>query len=261
MEYVNTSGFELVEMDLRVVEPQVANDLISKYHYSRTSPGCTIAIGHYYKDEIKNLILFKFPVGRMMAQQVMEGGDSSNTFELVRMISLDPKPLNTESYCISKAFKWLKQNMPNIKIIISYADNTMGHFGYSYQAVGFRYYGQSRAVIEYYLDGKRIHERTLNSKFGSASYENLQQKVGDRLTRVIKTETKSRYYYIISQSKTEKKQIEKKIKVKSLPYPKGELRKYDMNKDEGFAYLNGQKPSGDYQTSIFDFEDGNYKGE
>lgn len=153
---INNCSYGLEDLELRVVEPSVANEIISKYHYSRTSPGCTVAIGHYYQDEIKNLILYKFPIGRMMAQQVMEGGDSSNTFELVRMISIEPKPQNMESYCISKSFKWLKQNMPNIKIIISYADNTMHHYGYSYQAVGFTYYGQSRPVIEYYLDGREF---------------------------------------------------------------------------------------------------------
>ena len=54
--------------------------------------------------------------------------------------------------------------MPNIKIVISYADNTMGHKGYCYQASNFVYYGQSRTTKEFYLDGKRIHERTLQDK-------------------------------------------------------------------------------------------------
>jgi hypothetical protein len=251
--------YELKDLELRVVDSTIANDFIKKYHYSRTSPGCTIAIGHYYKDEIKNIILFKNPVGREMAQQVMEGGDQTNTFELVRMVSIEPKPQNMESYCISKSFKWLKENMKHIKVIISYADNTMGHFGYSYQAVGFQYYGQSRPTIEWYVDGKREHERTLVTRYGSASYEVLLKLLGDRLVKKINHKTKSRYFYILSQSKVEKKQILKKIKVKVLPFPKGELQKYDINKDSGFAYLDGVMPTKektqnkDVQTNIFDF--------
>jgi hypothetical protein len=173
-----------------------------------------------------------------MAKQVMQGGDTTNTLELARMVSLEPKPRNLESYCIARAFEWLKNNMPNIKIVISYADNTAGHHGYCYQASGFTYYGQSRPTKEHYLDGKRIHERVLNSRYGTSASSELKNLLGDRYVYKINNETKSRYYKIISQNKKEKKQILKNILVESMPFPKGDNKRYDMSLKGGFMELD-----------------------
>ena len=131
--------------------------------------------------------------------------------------------------------------MPNIKIIISYADNTVGHHGYCYQASGFTYYGQSRPVKEHYIDGKRVHERVLNSRYGSGSVEHCQKLLGDRYVCKINKETKSRYYIILAQNKRELKEIKKNILVESLPFPKGDNKRYDMNIKGGFMELDQDK--------------------
>jgi len=188
-----------------------------------------------------NCIVFNYCAGREMAQQVMKGGNNDNTLELARMVSLEPKPKNLESYCIARALNWLKVNMPNIKVVISYADNTVGHHRYCYQASGFTYYGQSRPVKEHYIDGKRVHERVLNSRYGSGSVEYCQKLLGDRYVCKINKETKSRYYKIIAQNKREKQQILKKILVESLPYPKGDNTRYDMDIKGAFMELDETK--------------------
>ena len=234
-------SYELKDLQMKVVPSETAKSFISHYHYSKTCSNVVVAIGEYVGIELVNCIVFNYCAGREMAQQVMQGGDTTNTLELARMVSLEPKPKNLESYCIARALNWLKINMPNIKIVISYADNTVGHHGYCYQASGFTYYGQSRPVKEHYIDGKRVHERVLNSRYGSGSVEHCRKLLGDRYVMKINTKTKSRYYKIIAQDKRELKEIKKKILVESLPYPKGDNDRYDMSIKGAFMELDEQK--------------------
>lgn len=232
--------YELKDLELRVVNEQYAKTFISKWHYSKTCSNIVVAIGEFINNgtELVNCIVFNYCAGREMAKQVMQGGDNTNTLELARMVSLEPKPKNLESYCIARACEWLKVNMPNIKIIISYADNTVGHHGYCYQASGFTYYGQSRPTKEHYLDGKRIHERVLNARYGSSSCEHLKEILGDRYTYKVNTETKSRYYKIIAQDRRERERVQKLILVESQPFPKGDNKRYDMTIKGNFMELN-----------------------
>lgn len=230
--------YNLKDLKLKVLDSQFANTFISKYHYSHTCSNIVVAIGEMIGNDLKNCIVFNYCCGREMASQVMVGGDNSNTLELSRMVSIEPKPKNLESYCIAKAVEWIKHNMPNIKIIISYADNSMGHKGYCYQASGFTYYGQSRPTKEHFLDKKRIHERVLNSRFGTSASEELKTILGDRYEYKLNNETKSRYYKIIAQSKVELKRIKKDILVESLPFPKGDNKRYDMSLNGNFTSLD-----------------------
>lgn len=235
--------YNLEDLELRIVDTHTAKSFISKYHYSKTCSNVVVAIGEFIDNGTKmvNCIVFNYCAGREMAKQVMQGGDTSNTLELARMVSLEPKPKNLESYSISRALNWLKQNMPNIKIVISYADNTAGHHGYCYQASGFTYYGQSRPTKEHYLDGKRIHERVLNSRYGTSASNELKTLLGDRYIYKLNNETKSRYYKIIAQNKREREQISKLILVESMPFPKGDNQRYDMTLKGGFMELNEQQ--------------------
>jgi hypothetical protein len=221
-------NYDLKELKIKVINEETATQFIEKYHYSGTCPSPTIAFGHYYKEHLVNVILYKFPTGRLMAQQVMQGGDSSNTWELIRMVSFEPKPKNLESKCIANTFKYIRKAYPKIKIIISYADNNVGHHGYVYQASNFYYYGQSRPDKEWYIDNERVHTRTVVSTYGTMSIPEVEEMLGERLKIKQQEQTKSRYFFIIAQNKKEKEQILKNIQVDILPYPKGDNQKYDI---------------------------------
>lgn len=226
---------ELKDIHPKIIDHLTAQSFISKYHYTRCCPqGIIIAIGHYYNDTMINCIVFANPVGRCMASGLLEGGNQTNTLELVRMVSLEPKPKNLESYCISNSLKIIKKVLPQYKVVISYADNSMGHTGYVYQASNFYYYGQSRVTDEWYLDGKRMHERTFFANYGTSSKVKLKEMLGDRFKVVEQPLTKSRYFILLPQNKKEKKELLKRVKVKILPYPKLENKRYDI-KTNSFA--------------------------
>ena len=229
------SNYDLKLLKMKVINEFTALEYIRDYHYSGNTSSPTLAFGHYYKDYLVNVILYKAPTGRLMAQQVMVGGSSENTWELIRMVSYEPKPKNLESYCIGNTLRYIKKTYPNIKIIISYADNNMGHHGYVYQASNFHYYGQSRPDKEWYIDGKRIHTRTVVNQYGTMSIDELKPLLKDRLVIKEQTKTKSRYFYILAQNKKDRRCIQKKIKVEVLPYPKGDNKNYDIFGEKEFT--------------------------
>lgn len=220
--------YSLQDLKTRVIDKHIARQAIIKWHYSHTCPASlTLCVGTYYKDDLVNCICFKNPTTRYMSQEVWEGGTDSNTIELVRMISVEPKPKNLESFCISRALNLLKEYCPQYKVCISYADNAMGHHGYCYQASNFVYYGQSGKSTVYVVNGERLHSKTIWERYGTNRWDKLVEMLGDSIKKEEIQETKSRYYKIIAQNKKEAKEIESKIKVKSYPYPKGDNEKYD----------------------------------
>ena len=218
---------KLNELECSVVDSLTATSFISKYHYSHTCPNVVLAIGEFYKNKLINCIVFNWCVGRNMASEVIEGGNAENVIELTRMVSLEPKPKNLESFSISRALKLLKKTMPKIEVVISYADNEMNHKGYCYQASNFIYYGQSASHNKYFIDNIRVHEKSLYNRYGTTSIEKLTKIFGDRF-KVEKGFTKNRYYYILASNKKEYKTISSKIKVKSDNYPKGDNTKYNL---------------------------------
>ena len=219
--------YELKDLKCRVVDPKFASSFICKYHYSHTCPPAMLcAIGEYYNDKLVNCIVFSHPVTRYMSQMIWEGGNDSNTIELARMVSLEPKPKNLESYSISKALSLLMELYPKYKVCVSYADNAMGHYGYCYQASNFICFGQSAPVTYWWIDGKRIHPRTVYAQYGTNSVPELKKVLGDRLVVEPNGPSKTRYYKILATNKKEKREIEKLIKVETTPYPKGEKKNY-----------------------------------
>ncbi len=145
------------------------------------------------------------------------------------MYTYDWCPPNTESYCISQSIKHLKKDMPEIQLLVSYADCSAGHIGYIYQASNWQYIGESSKEKKIFIDGKRQHRRNLYDIYGTSSLKKLKEMLGDRI-KVSKNKIgKYRYIYIIRHNNKQYKDIKSKIKVKIQPYPKGNISYYDSD--------------------------------
>lgn len=62
----------------------------------------------------------------------------------------------------------------------------------------------------------------------------------------------------LAQNKKDKKEIESRIKVKSLPFPKGDNKRYNVFESNSFATLDGETKQSDSDViegnmTIFDF--------
>jgi len=200
---------------------------MKQYHYTKSCAKSTIAYGFYYQNQIVCVIVYGQPSGKYLASSIWEGGNEKECLELLRLFSFDWCPKNIESYCISQSIKRLKIDIPEIKVLVSYADSSAGHVGYIYQASNWIYIGKGSGERKIFLDGIRQHRRDMYDKYGTSSIEKLKKIFGDRLQISEERFLKNKYIYIISHSKKEKQYIQNKLKVKSLPYPKGNISYYN----------------------------------
>ena len=71
-------------------------------------------------------------------------------------------PRNSESQMLSQLVKWIHRNIPELKILSTWADGMVGKVGYVYQASNFIYAGYSDGEM-YMKDGVKIHVRQMKS--------------------------------------------------------------------------------------------------
>jgi len=142
--------------------------------------------------------------------------------ELTRLVILDGYGKNIESYFIGQSFKWLKENDPTVKVLISYADPEQSHTGTIYRATNWHYQGCGAGKlmpdfsIKTTQHGEWIHSRTVGSIYGSRNLDSLAEKIGHSFWR--KEEfPKHRYIYFLGSSR-ENKQFRKDVKLPFVSY-------------------------------------------
>jgi hypothetical protein len=207
-------NFNLKNLIIKKLDFKTTKEFISTNHYSHClGSGVKVSIGFFYNNELVTAIVYGNPIGREI-KKYLHLSETEEILELVRVFSKDGLPTNTESYCIAKTFELLK---PTYKYLISYADAQHGHVGYIYQATNWKYMGeQTRTNFGIFMDGKEIHARTCNSKYGTSSKLKLKEIFGERIE--FKDYLKKHIYIMCLGSHKEKKEWYSKFTF--LPYPK-----------------------------------------
>jgi hypothetical protein len=223
---------ELSEFRIEKIDNDVGRSFLEKYHYTHSCNLLIISYGFYYDNNLKCVVGFSRPSGKNLARSIWENGTDYNTLELIRLFSFDDCPKNTESYCISQSIKYLKEDMPDVKILVSYADSSAGHIGYIYQASNWKYIGTGSNERKIFIDGERQHRRSLYGKYGTSSIVELKERFGDRLQVSEDRFPKNKYVYVVGKNKFETKQIYSELKTKILPYPKGQIKYYNEGQSE-----------------------------
>lgn len=85
-----------------------------------------------------------------------------HTDSLGRMCMTEEMPRNSESQMLSQLVKWIRRNIPELKVLFTWADGMLGKVGYVYQASNFIYAGYSDGEM-YMKDGVKIHVRQMKS--------------------------------------------------------------------------------------------------
>ena len=212
-----SSTFDLKKLEMRELSFQESEKYITKNHYSHTiSRSLVASLGFFYKGILVTAVVYGHPVGRNTGKFLKV---PIGTFaELVRAFSKDGLPKNTESFCLGKSFKYLKENCPEIKYLITYADPNHGHVGYIYQATNWQYVGKSSkdGHPTIFIDGINAHPRSLYAKHGTSSIKELKDIYGDRLQTAKKLQ--KHVYLICLGTKRDRKYWYAKFEQK--PYPK-----------------------------------------
>lgn len=181
------------------------------WHYSKCVPvfKC-VRIGVWENDKFIGVVLF----GQGATPEIGSpyGLKQVEICELTR-IALT-KHITPVSRILSIAFKFLHKSSPNLRMIVSFADEGQGHHGGIYQATNWIYTGGAETHA-YLVNGVQYHPKSLHSKYGvgGQSIPWLQKNVDKNAKRIV---SGFKHRYLMPLDDEMRNQVAKLAK----PYPK-----------------------------------------
>jgi len=200
--------------DLRIdwATHEAAKYAVENWHYSRVLPvPPLVKIGAWEYEKFIGAVIFSRGASPTLLNPF--GLTQVEGCELTR-IALT-KHISPVSRVVRLAIKFLKLNSPELRLIVSFADPSEGHYGGIYQAGNWLYSGQSPPSIEYIgPDGKRWHPRMV-TKQGWTTVQGKRRKTltPDQCTPINKP-GKHRYLMPLDD------EMRDRIAPLAKPYPK-----------------------------------------
>jgi len=161
-----TNSLKARSLDITPCETSDVRLFIETHHYSKSINGVKITQCFKVKhgDELVGAVLF----GQLSTTAWKKFGDTeSEVLELRRLVLLDKCGKNSESRVIGYCLRWLRNHLPSIKKIVSYADPMYGHEGVIYRASNFTMVGVTPDDKGFYDPdtGKTYHSRAMRTKY------------------------------------------------------------------------------------------------
>tara|TARA_Y100001970_G_scaffold288533_1_gene416113 strand:- start:2986 stop:3678 length:693 start_codon:yes stop_codon:yes gene_type:complete len=199
-----------------------------KKHYAKRIPSVSYCYGLYKDKFLIGVCSYGRPVAHTLVKYAFQGSYQDIFLELNRLVVDDNLEKNVLSYFVSSTLKLL----PSPSVVVSYADTSLGHHGYIYQACNFIYTGLSAKRNDYKVKGlEHLHSASIMDMAGrgvsKGKVNALKDLYGDNLY-LAERPRKHRYFYFIGTRK-EKREISKKLIYKIESYPKGTNRRYDSS--------------------------------
>lgn len=190
-------------------ERDVGVAAVKRWHYSRSMPSADIDVYGVWEDD-RFIGAVIFGIGATANPGTPYDLESSQLRELCR-VALD-KHAAPVTRIVSEAVRLLKADLPDLELIVSFADEKQGHLGVIYQAGNWLYLGT--AVDDYVLlHGQLVHPRTITSTLGSRSIPWLRENVDPNAERVWMP---PKHRYVLPLTRRQRK----KLTPKARPYPK-----------------------------------------
>lgn len=129
---------------------------VEHWHYSRILPtGKLVKIGAWEDEKFIGVVIFSRGASPHLGTAL--DLDQTEVCELTRVALREH--VAPVSQIVAQALRFLKENNPGLRAVISFADPKEGHHGGIYQAGNWIYTGQSNPVTEYFIDGRWRHTR------------------------------------------------------------------------------------------------------
>jgi hypothetical protein len=180
--------------------------LLEKHYAKRMCP-ISYAFGLYENNQLVGVVTYGVPASPFLCMGVCGEEHKDIVLELNRLC-LNDGIKNGASFLVGKSL----QMLPKPTIVVSYADTSMNHVGYIYQASNFIFTGTTK-------------ERTdMAGEDGKHSRHNL----GISQNRVNRS-AKHRYIYFVG-NKYQKRELMNKLNYSIELYPKGDSQRYNSGK-------------------------------
>jgi hypothetical protein len=209
-----------MKLSVQAIPRETVREWLLHKHYAKRIPQITHSFGCFEDKVLQGVVTYGIPPSPSLCIGICGEEWKDNVYELNRLAILEEHDSNLASYLVANSMKL----MPKPSIIVSYADTSMGHVGYVYQATNFIYTGLSAKRREWREIGKNTHSKSVVEMY---SLEKRQSNP-DRFEHVDRPQ-KHRYIYFRG-SKKEVKQLKNSLNYEILPYPKGESKRYVNNK-------------------------------
>lgn len=149
-----------------VLNSSKANKFTARFHYSGVGfKKAQLNLGVFRKEDSRLVGVLQwgcnFQEGIRLDRYVKEPITKESYLELNRFCMDDSEGANAESQAISLGMKWIKQNRPDIRLLVSYAGRKEGNYGYIYQATNWEYLGYFVSDGFWIVDGEERHKITL----------------------------------------------------------------------------------------------------
>lgn len=204
----------MIDYQIRRISCTDAKKYIIKNHYSHGCHNGPFPCYGLYKDSgvkhglfdtfvLIGVLMFATPCSENVRASVWGEEFKDRVIELHRLHIKDGTPKNTESWFISRCLKMLKEDAPQIRGIISFADETEGHSGIIYQATNFYYIGRTSESIFYKDNNDRLrhpHQSGVNI---------TKEKALEKGWEPVKRLSKYRYLMIIAPDRRELKKLKR----------------------------------------------------
>lgn len=143
-----------------------ANKFTEVYHYSGTGfKKASINLGIFRKSDQLLVGVLQWGTSYQnnikLNRYIKDNIPKEDYLELNRFCMADSELKNSESQAISLGIKWIKQNLPNIQLLVSYSGRKEGNYGYIYQATNWEYLGYFISPGFWLVDGEERHQVTL----------------------------------------------------------------------------------------------------
>lgn len=199
-------------MRISIATPKAIRYACTKFHYAKSVPTTKYSFNIFNdKNEWCGVILYSSGANNQIGKpfNLYQG----EVLELVRVA------LNGKQECTSQALalslRKLHKIAPHIKLIVSYADLDQEHAGIIYQATNWIYLGKYNvgSVGATIINGKKVHNRTVNNRYGTSSFKYIKENVDENAELFI-TKGKHKYIFVFD------KKLRKKWLKEHKPYPK-----------------------------------------
>lgn len=203
-----------MKSDLKIdwASHEAAKYACENWHYSKSVPvPPLVKIGAWENSKYIGCVIFSRGANNNLLKPF--GLQQTEGCELTRIaLSKHNVPV---SRIVRLAIMFLKKNSPELKLIVSFADPSVGHHGGVYQAGNWIYSGTQPPTIEYIApDGKQWHGRMV-SKDGKIKVQGKYRKCW-RVDQCIPVQKPGKHRYLMPLDN----EMRAKIMPLAKPYPK-----------------------------------------
>ena len=78
--------FDFNRIEIRLVSNSEARQFMRQYHYTKSCPKSTYALGFYYNNQLCTMIVYGQPSNYNLAKSLWEGGNERGVFRIIKTI-------------------------------------------------------------------------------------------------------------------------------------------------------------------------------